>query len=385
MQFAFTDEQEQFRSVVRRFLTAKSPTTEVRRLMASADGFDPLVWQQLASDLALPGIHLPEAYGGAGFGAVELNIAMEEQGRALLCAPYFSSCVLAASAMLHAGTEEQKARLLPGIASGQCRAALALTEASGRWDMDAIQTVARRDASADGGWRIDGAKRFVIDGCTADALVVAARISGQAGDAGIGLFWLAADAQGVARVPLATMDATRKQAGIQFNGATAELLGPAELLGHEGVGARALARTLDDAAIALAGEMIGGAEALLESAVAYANMRVQFGRAIGSFQAIKHKCADMLLDVELAKSAVYYAAQAQADGDPETPGLACLAKAAASDAYMRTATQTIQIHGGIGFTWDNDTHLWFKRAKSSEVLLGDPNYHRELMLQRLEA
>ena len=379
MQFAFTDEQEQFRSVVRRFLSAKSPTAEVRRLMASTDGFDPLVWKQLASDLALPGIHLPEAYGGAGFGAVELNIAMEEQGRALLCAPYFSSCVLAASAVLHAGTEEQKARLLPGIANGECRAALALTEANGRWDVDSVQAVARPDASAAGGWRIDGAKRFVIDGCTANALVVAARIAGRTGAAGVGLFWLSADAQGVARSPLATMDATRKQASIQFSGAAAELLG------EEGFGAQALARTLDDAAIALAGEMIGGAEALLESAVAYANMRVQFGRAIGSFQAIKHKCADMLLDVELAKSAVYYAAQAQADGNPETPGLACLAKAAASDAYMRTATQTIQIHGGIGFTWDNDTHLWFKRAKSSEVLLGDPNYHRELMLQRLEA
>ncbi len=379
MQFAFTDEQEQFRSIVRRFLTAKSPTTEVRRLMASADGFDMAVWQQLASDLALPGIHLPEAYGGAGFGAVELNIAMQEQGRALLCAPYLSSCVLAASAVLHAGTEEQKTRLLPGIATGQCRAALALTEANGRWDLDGLQAVARPDAGAASGWRIDGAKRFVIDGCTADALVVAARISGGMGDGGIGLFWLAADAHGVARSPLATMDATRKQASIQFTGAAAELLG------SEGAGGPALTRTLDDAAVALAGEMIGGAEALLESAVAYANMRVQFGRAIGSFQAIKHKCADMLLDVELAKSAVYYAAQAQAEDNPETPGLACLAKAAASDAYMRTATQTIQIHGGIGFTWDNDTHLWFKRAKSSEVLLGDPNYHRELMLQRLEA
>ena len=385
MQFAFTDEQEQFSSVVRRFLAAKSPSSEVRRLMASADGFDPMVWQQLSSDLALPGIHLPEAYGGAGFGAVELNIAMQEQGRALLCAPFFSSCVLAASALLHAGTEEQKARLLPGIASGQCRATLAFTEANGRWDLNGLQAVARPDTSAAGGWRIDGAKRFVIDGCTANALVVAARVAGRTGDAGVGLFWMSAEAQGIARSPLATMDATRKQSSIQFSGAAAELLGPAEFLGSEGVGAGALTRTLDDAAIALAGEMVGGAEALLESAVAYAKMRVQFGRAIGSFQAIKHKCADMLLDVELAKSAVYYAAQAQADGNPETPGLACLAKAAASDAYMRTATQTIQIHGGIGFTWDNDTHLWFKRAKSSEVLLGDPSYHRELMLQRLEA
>ena len=379
MQFSFTDEQEQFRSVVRRFLRSKSPVSEVRRLMASADGFDAAVWQQLASDLALPGMHIPEAYGGAGFGAVELNIAMEEQGRALLCAPYFSSCVLAAAALLHAGTEEQKTRLLPAIASGQCRAALALAEAGGRWDAGGIRAVARRDAGVQGGWRVDAVKRFVIDGCTADALAVVARIAGTTGDAGIGIFWMAAEAPGVTRVPLATMDATRKQASVQCANT------PAELLGGESTGAQALARVLDAAAIALASEMIGGAQALLESAVAYANMRVQFGRAIGSFQAIKHKCADMLLDVELAKSAVYYAAQAQADGDPETPSLACLAKAAATDAYVRTATQTIQIHGGIGFTWDNDTHLWFKRAKSSEVLLGDANYHRELMLQRMEA
>ena len=174
------------------------------------------------------------------------------------------------------------------------------------------------------------------------------------------------------------MDATRKQAKVDFKRA------PAELLGEAGAGAAALSRTFDHAAIALANEMVGGAQALLDSAVAYAAMRVQFGRAIGSFQAIKHKCADMLLDVELAKSAAYYAAQAEADGDPQTPSLASLAKAAAADAYMRTAANTIQVHGGIGFTWDHDTHLWFKRAKSSEVLLGDPNHHRELMLQRME-
>ncbi len=199
------------------------------------------------------------------------------------------------------------------------------------------------------------------------------------GDAGLSFFIVDPNARGVTRTPLATMDATRKQARVDFARA------PAQLLGEAGAGAAALSRTFDHAAIALANEMVGGAQALLDSAVAYASMRVQFGRAIGSFQAIKHKCADMLLDVELAKSAAYYAAQAEADGDPQTPSLASLAKAAAADAYMRAAANTIQIHGGIGFTWDNDTHLWFKRAKSSEVLLGDPNYHRELMLQRMEA
>jgi alkylation response protein AidB-like acyl-CoA dehydrogenase len=375
MEFAFTDEQDQFRSVVRRFLSDTSPTTQVRRLMETAAGFDAAVWRQLSDDLALTGIAIPEAYGGAGFGPVELGIAMEEQGRALLCAPYFSSCVLAAGAIMNAATEEQKAHLLPAIAGGQIRAALAVTERNGRWDTAGVLTVATPTGD---GWLLDGFKSYVIDGATAQAVVVVARAAGTVGDAGLGFFLVEPDAAGVTRTPLATMDATRKQANIEFRRA------PAELLGEAGNGASALSKTLDHAAIALANEMVGGAQALLDSAVVYANLRVQFGRAIGSFQAIKHKCADMLLDVELAKSAAYYAAQAEADGDPQTPSLASLAKAAAADTYMRVAASTIQIHGGIGFTWDHDTHLWFKRAKSSEVLLGDPNYHRELMLQRME-
>ena len=375
MEFAFTDEQDQFRSVVRRFLSDKSPTTQVRRLMETADGFDAAVWHQLADDLALTGIDIPEVYGGAGFGPVELGIVMEEQGRALLCAPYFSSCVLAASAIANAANEAQKAALLPAIAGGQIRAALAVTERNGRWDTVGVRTIATRAGDS---WVLDGLKSYVIDGATAQALVVVARAAGTVGDAGLGFFLVEPDAAGVTRTPLATMDATRKQANIEFRRA------PAELLGDAGNGASALSKTLDHAAIALANEMVGGAQALLDSAVVYANLRVQFGRAIGSFQAIKHKCADMLLDLELAKSAAYYAAQSEADGDPQTPSLASLAKAAAADTYMRVAASTIQIHGGIGFTWDHDTHLWFKRAKSSEVLLGDPNYHRELMLQRME-
>ncbi len=375
MEFAFTDEQDQFRSVVRRFLADKSPTTVVRALMETADGFDSAVWRQLGDDLALTGIHIPEVYGGAGFGPVELGIAMEEQGRALLCAPYFSSCVLAAGAIANAATPQQCAELLPEIAAGRLRGALAVTEPNGRWDATGIQATATRK---DHRWTIDGVKSFVIDGCSAQSLVVVAREAGSAGDAGISLFVVDSRAEGVTRTPLATLDATRKQAKIGFDRA------PAQLLGDAGSGAVPLSRTLDHAAIALANEMVGGAQALLDSAVAYANLRVQFGRAIGSFQAIKHKCADMLLDVELAKSAAYYAAQAQAADDPQTPGLASMAKAAAADTYVRVAADTIQIHGGIGFTWDHDTHLWFKRAKSSEVLFGDPNHHRELMLQRLE-
>ncbi len=373
IQFAFTKEQEQFRAALHRFLHDKSPPAEVRRLMATDEGYDPAVWRQLSQELALPGIHLPQQCGGGGFGMVELAIVMEEQGRALLCAPYFSTAVMAANAILNAGTESQKASLLPDIASGAHLATLAVTELNGEWDPRAIQLSA---AAVADGYRLDGVKSYVVDGHIAHLLIVAARMPEAPGGDGLALFALPADAPGVKRHLLKSMDATRKIARIDFQAAQAQLLGNPE------DGANALGRTLDQASIALANEMVGGAQTLLDSAVNYAKMRVQFGRPIGSFQAIKHKVADMLLDVELARSAAYYAAQAAAVEDSEWPALACMAKAAASDAYLRMAVDCIQIHGGIGFTWDNDTHLWFKRAKSSEVFLGLPNYHRELLMQR---
>jgi alkylation response protein AidB-like acyl-CoA dehydrogenase len=373
IQFAFTDEQEQFRSTLRRFLDDKSPTTEVRRLMATPEGYNPEVWRQLSEELALPGIHIPEQYGGAGFGMVELCIVMEELGRSLLCAPYFSSAVLAANAIMNAGTEQQKSSFLPDIAAGKRLATLAITELNGSWDPKEIELIATPDAD---GYRLDGAKSYVVDGHVADLLVVAARVPKTAGLEGLGLFTLDAKAGGIERRLLESMDPTRKIARIDFRGAHANLLG------NLNDGAAAITRTLDQAAVALANEMAGGAQALFDSAVDYSKLRVQFGRTIGSFQAIKHKCADLLLDVELAKSAAYYAAQAAAVDDPEWPALASLAKAAASDTYIRIAAECIQIHGGIGFTWDNDTHLWFKRAKSSEVFLGQPSYHSELLMQR---
>ncbi|PYV05659.1 MAG: acyl-CoA dehydrogenase [Acidobacteria bacterium] len=373
MQFAFTDEQEQFRAAIRRFLQEKSPPTEVRRLMDTATGYDPEIWRQLSEQLALPGIHIPEQYGGAGFGMVELCIVTEEMGRALLCAPYFSTAVLATNAILNAGTEAQKSSLLPDLASGVRLAALAVTEPNGQWDPQAIELVATPVAED---FLLEGAKSYVVDGHVADLLVVAGRAPGTAGGEGLALFTVRADASGVDRRLLESMDATRKIARIEFHGAQAQLLGDVN------DGAKPLVRTLDQAAIALANEMVGGAQAVFDAAVNYAKLRVQFGRTIGSFQAIKHKCADMLLEMELAKSAAYYAAQAAAADDPEWPALACLAKAAASEMYLHIAAECIQIHGGIGFTWDHDTHLWFKRAKSSQVFLGQPYYHRELLLQR---
>ncbi len=372
MSFSFTDEQTEFRSVLRRFLADKSPSTEVRRLMQTEAGFDQDVWRQLSQELGLTAIHIPEAYGGQGFGFIELAIALEEMGRALLCAPYFSSTVLAATAILNAGEEAQKRNLLPAIAAGDCRATLAFTEDDGRWDPSGVTLTATPSA---GGHQLDGAKSFVLDGHTADLIVVLARRPGSAGDDGLSLFCVQGDAKGLERRRLESMDSTRKLARLEFRGVAAELLGA------EGAAAAPFAQTLDQAAVCLANEMVGGAEILREAALEYAMMRMQFGRAIASFQTLKHKAADMLIEVELAKSAAYHAAARAAEGDSDLACLASLAKAAAAEAYMQTAVHAIQIHGGIGFTWDNDTHLWFKRAKSSEVFLGDAGYHRERMMQ----
>jgi alkylation response protein AidB-like acyl-CoA dehydrogenase len=367
--FAFSEEQEELRSTVRAFLEDKSSSAEVRRLMETEEGYDPAVWSQMGEQMGLQGLHIPEEYGGSGFTYVELIVVLEEMGRALLCAPYFSSVALAANALLHSGDDEAKKGLLPGIASGETIATVAFTEDSGRWDADGITMAATRSGD---GFTLDGHKMFVIDGHAASLVLVAART-----DSGISLFAVDGDASGLTRTPLATMDQTRKQARLELAGV------PARLIGAEGKGWEVLGRTLDLAAVALAAEQVGGAQQCLDMAVDYAKTRVQFGRPIGSFQAIKHKCADMLLEVESAKSAAYYAGWAASELNDELPVVASLAKAYCSDAYFHAAAENIQIHGGIGFTWEHDAHLYFKRAKSSELLLGDPTYHRELLAQRI--
>lgn len=376
MRFGYSYEQEQFRDIVARFLRERSPTSEVRKHMASADGYDRALWQQLAGELGLTGVHVPESLGGQGFGYVELGIALEEMGQALLCAPYFASSVLATEVLRNVATDAEQAALLPALVSGDELATLAWVEHTGRWDVAATSVTAHGQGQA---CRLDGHKKFVLDGQHADLLLVVARTRGSVGDAGLGVYAVDARAAGVERRALATIDSTRRQAEIHFNDAPARRLG-----GTESAAAK-LRQSLDRATIALACEMVGGARALLNSAVEYAKLRMQFGRPIGSFQAIKHKCAEMLLEVELATSAARYAAAAIDEHDPEMPALASLAKAMASDAYMRAAIECIQIHGGIGFTWDHDTHLWFKRAKSSEVMLGDASHHRERYIALTEA
>jgi alkylation response protein AidB-like acyl-CoA dehydrogenase len=344
----------------------------VRRLMATEAGFERDGWRKINQELGLTAVYVPEAYGGQGFGFAELAIVLEEMGRGLLCAPFFSTAVLATSAILNAGTEAQKRALLPAIAGGDTTATLAFAEDDGRNDGGGVAMTA---TPSGGGYLLDGVKSFVLDGHTADLIVVLARRPGSSGETGLSLFTVAGDAKGLQRRRLKTMDETRKLARLQFDAVEAQLLGEA------GAAAAPFARTLQQAAVLLANEMVGGAEKLRQAALDYVKMRMQFGRSIASFQATKHKAADMLVDVELAKSAAYYAAAALDEGDDDLPAIASLAKACASEAYLQTAIHAIQMHGGIGFTWDNDTHLWFKRAKSSEVLLGDANHHRELMLQ----
>jgi alkylation response protein AidB-like acyl-CoA dehydrogenase len=369
VKFAFSEDQEELRAGIRRFLEQKSPESEVRRLMETTEGFDPAVWAQMSEQLGLQGLAIPEEHGGQGFGFVELGIVLEEMGRALLCAPYFSSVVLAANLLLVSGDESAQAAHLPGIASGETIATVALAEDAGRWDEQGITLEATESV---GSWTLTGHKMYVLDGHIADLVLVPARTP-----SGISIFAVAGDAGGLTRTPLSTMDQTRKQARLELSGVAGTLVGT------EGQGWATLTKTLDLAAVALANEQVGGAQKVLEMSVQYAKDRIQFGRPIGSFQAIKHKCADMLLEVESAKSAAYYGSWCAAEDNDELPVMASLAKAYCSDAYFHAAAENIQIHGGIGFTWEHPAHLYFKRAKTTELLFGDPSYHRELLAQRI--
>jgi alkylation response protein AidB-like acyl-CoA dehydrogenase len=358
--FAFSPEQEEFRASLRRFLADKSPAAEVRRLMETDAGYDPQVWKQLAGQLGLQGLAIPEDYGGSGATLAELGIAFEEMGRVLLCAPFFSTVGLAAHALLAAGEEQAKREYLPRIADGSLLATVAVTEEDGRWDLAAVRTSA---VPGGGAFLLDGSKMFVVDGHTAQLLLVVARTDG-----GLGLFAVDPLDAGVTRTPLPTLDMTRKLARVELRKV------PARLVSGPGDATAGLSRALDLALVALTAEQVGGAQRCLAMAVDYATIRMQFGRPIGSFQAIKHKCAEMLIEVESAKSAAYHAAGSAPD---ELGVAAAIAKAYCSEAYFRVAAETIQVHGGIGFTWEHDAHLYFRRAKSSQLFLGDENYHRE--------
>jgi alkylation response protein AidB-like acyl-CoA dehydrogenase len=359
--FGFSDEQEELRRTVRAFLEQRSPESEVRRLMGTVEGYDPGVWRQMGTQLGLQGLAVPEELGGSGFSFRELAIVLEEMGRALLPAPFFATTVLAANALLHSGDDAAAKELLPGIAAGDTIATIAFAGDDGRWgDLGA-------GVRASGG-ALTGGASFVLDGAVADLLLVVAH-----SDAGPSLYAVRGDADGLTRSPLFTMDQTRKLAGIELDGS------PGRLVGAEGGADAVLGRTLELVAVGLAHEQVGGAQRCLEMATQYAKDRIQFGRPIGSFQAVKHKCADMLVQVELARSAAYYAAGCAAEGDGDLPVAAAMAKSFCSEAYLFVAAENIQVHGGIGFTWEHPAHLYFKRAKSSQLLFGDPRHHRKLL------
>jgi alkylation response protein AidB-like acyl-CoA dehydrogenase len=371
--FAFTPEHDELRGSLRRFLASKSPMTEVRRLAETPDGYDPLVWRQMAQQLGLQGLAIPEEYGGSGFTAVEFALVFEEMGRALMSGPFFATVALAAQLLLALDDDDAKARWLPVLADGSLIATLAVTEADGHWGLQHVRATATRSTEAANatqgadGWLIDGVKMFVPDGHIADLLLTAART-----DDGLGVFAVDPNEPGVARTPLSGLDLTRRFARVEFTAAAASRIGSRS----SGDDTAALSRALDMASVALASEQAGGAERCLEMAVEYAKTRVQFGRPIGSFQAIKHKCADMLVEVESAKSAAYYAARLAADDPGELPVAAALANAYCSDAFFRVAAESIQVHGGIGYTWEHDAHLYLRRAKSDQLLFGDPAQHR---------
>lgn len=375
MDFGFSQEQDMLRAAARKFLENECTSTYVRQRMEEPAGVTPEFWARVAEQGWL-GLVYPEPYGGSGLGFVDLTVLLEEMGRVVMPGPFFATALLGGLAILEAGSHEQKADWLPRIATGQAKATLAWTEPSGRWDAAGVSAIARREAD---GHVLAGTKLFVPDAHLADVLVIAAR-TGESKDPerGLSLFLVPAGTAGLEVTLLPTMDQTRKLCEVALR----DVRVPATaLMGAEGEGWRPLARVIERATVALCAEMCGGAQKVLEMTTEYAKVRVAFGRPIGSYQGVKHRAADMLVDVENARSLTYYAAWAVDEHVPEAPLAASMAKAYVSDAFRKVAGAGIQLHGGIGFTWEHDLHLYFKRAKSSEFTFGDGTYHRERVAQ----
>ncbi|MGH2726916.1 MAG: acyl-CoA dehydrogenase family protein [Actinomycetota bacterium] len=353
MELDLTDEQRALRETARAFLEREAGISYAREMMSDARGWRDEVWRKMA-DLGWIGLPFPEDAGGVGMGFTALATLLEEMGRVVLPGPYFSTVMLAGMSVLEAGSDAQRKDLLSAISAGELRITAALTE---------VDVVVRPDGDA---FRLNGEARYVMDGATADRIVVA-----------VGDDLYLPEGPGLSATPTELMDATRKVAHVRFDDARAERLG-------DGNAVRAIGRVLDSVYVGLAAEMLGGAERVVELAVDYAKQRVQFDRPIGSFQAVKHRAADMLLDVESLRNAVAYAAWAIERDHPDASIAASTAKAYASDAYRRVAASGIQVHGGIGFTWEHDMHLYFKRAKASEVAFGSADFHRERLARLLE-
>ena len=356
MNLILTDEQKDLSASVRAFLADTSPMARVREIAESAESYDPAVWRRMSGELGLTGLAIPEAYGGAGFGMSELAVVLEELGAALTPAPFFASAVLAAGVLVQLGDESAAKEYLPGIASGSVIATLAEGTLHSR-------------AADDGSYLLTGTAPLVLNGLDAGLILVVA-------DSPAAVYAVPSDAPDLVRTPLTTLDLTRPQARLEFAGTPARLIGPLDATS-------ALARTMDLASVALAAEQLGGLRRCLSTIVEYAKLRVQFGRFVGSFQGVKHKLADMHCTLEQAESIVRYAAWAADFAPDELPVAAALAQSFVGPAYFAVARDHLLLHGGIGFTWEHDAHLYYKRAKSAELLLGPPRHHRALLAQRL--
>ena len=375
MNFGFNEEQELLRSTARKFFDNECASETVRKLMDGPEGMTPDLWRKIAEQ-GWTGLIFADEHGGMGLGFVDLVVLMEEMGRSVVPGPFFSTVLLGGLAIREAGTEAQKKTWLPRISSGEARATLAWMEPSAELGAHGITLQATNKG---GGFMLNGTKLFVHDAHTADVIVVAARTSsGQKSEDGVSLFLVSKDTPGLSVTLLPTMDQTRKLCEVGFKDV---VLGAEALMGQAGSGWAPLARVIDRATVALCAEMCGGAQKVLEMTVEYAKIRQAFGRPIGSYQGVKHKAADMLVDVENSKSITYYAAWAMDEGVPEGPLAVSMAKAYVSDAYRRVSGAGIQLHGGIGFTWEHDLHLYFKRAKGSEFTFGDATWHRERVAQ----
>jgi alkylation response protein AidB-like acyl-CoA dehydrogenase len=373
--FAFSEEQEMLRRSSREFLAKECSSKVVRKLMESPDAFDERLWKRLA-DLGWTALGIPEQYGGVGT-FLDLVVVLEEAGRALLPGPFFATMGLAVPVLIEMGSEAQKKEALGAIAQGSARATVALTEGSGRWDAESVTLTAKPTGN---GWQLDGVKHFVPDAEVADYIAVVARTRGE-GEDGITVFLIKGKPDGMTVTPLKAMDMTRRWTEVRFDKVQ---LDASTVMGSPHNAWPNLKRALEWATAALCAEMIGGGQKVLETSTEYAKTRQQFGKPIGIYQAVSHKLADMLVQSESARSATYYAAWTVDADAPDRSLASSMAKAYVSDAYRKIAGDGIQVHGGIGFTWEHDMHLYLKRAKASEVTLGDATYHRELVAQALD-
>ena len=372
MDFGLSQEQEELQRSARQFLEAECPASFVRETSKEADGFSRRLHERMA-EMGWTGLIVPEAHGGLGLGMLDMELLLEEMGRAVVPGPFFASSVLAVTGLRKASAALRK-QWLPKIASGEAIGTVALLEESDRLDSGGVTTKAKK---AKGGFQLDGKKMFVLFAQVADFLIVPARTSGK-GDAGITLFLVPRDTPGVIIRPLDTLDLTRRVYEVEFKQAH---VGKAALIGAEGKGWGIVQEIAAAGAVGIAADSLGGSEKLLEMSVEYSKVRQQFGRAIGSFQAMKHIAAEMIADIEPARSLAWYAGYTLDVAPKQAPLAVAMAKSHLSDMYSRVANRALQMHGGIGFTWEHDLHFWFKRAAWNYGAFGDPQWHRERIAQ----